>query len=128
MQSNRRRDTKLELKVRSALHKDGLRFRVDYPPFTRGHRADIVFTRVRIAVFLDGCFWHGCPLHYIPPKTNPGYWIPKIRGNSNRDRAITEELQNAGWIVLRYWEHEDLDQVVRQISAEVRRCLESLGR
>lgn len=107
MKANRRRDTKPELRIRSALHRRGLRFRVDTAPL-KGvrRRADIVLTRVHVAVFIDGCFWHGCPEHFIPPKTNADYWRQKIQRNRDRDKETDRMLADAGWTVLRFWEHE----------------------
>lgn len=106
MQSNRRRDTSPELAVRRLLHADGFRYRVDFAPLGGRRRADIVFTRRRIAVFIDGCYWHGCPEHATHPKRNADYWGPKLAGNIVRDRETDELLRKAGWLVLRYWEHE----------------------
>lgn len=108
MKANRRRDTKPELRIRSALHRSGLRFRVDTAPL-RGvrRRADIVLTRVHVAVFIDGCFWHGCHEHFIPPKTNADYWRQKIQRNRDRDKETDRILADAGWTVLRFWEHEN---------------------
>ncbi|WP_306894774.1 very short patch repair endonuclease [Agromyces albus] len=108
MLGNRRRDTAPELRVRRLLHTLGMRFRVDYAP-ERGLRcrADIVFTKAKVAVFIDGCFWHGCPEHYRPPATNPEYWHPKIELNRARDARNNQALAEAGWTVVRYWEHED---------------------
>lgn len=121
MLGNRRRDTSPEWQVRRLLHAAGLRYRVDVPlPFDRRRRADIMFPRARVAVFIDGCFWHGCPEHYRPPKSNTDYWVPKIEGNRARDQAVTEALQAAGWRVLRFWEHEDPQQVALFIEATIR--------
>lgn len=121
MRANRRRDTKAELAVRRRLHRAGARYRVDYAPdpTDRRRKADIVFTRTRIAVFIDGCFWHGCPLHFIPPKSNTDYWAPKIAGNRRRDAATRSRLESLGWTVLRFWEHEDPDDVAQSILAFV---------
>lgn len=121
MLSNRRRDTKPELAIRRILHAQGLRYRVDFrlePPLRA--RADVVFTRQRIAVFIDGCFWHGCPVHATQPKLNSDYWGPKLARNIERDRATDAALQKAGWTVLRYWEHESPDDVASAIEAIVR--------
>ncbi|WP_332839646.1 very short patch repair endonuclease [Brevibacterium yomogidense] len=118
MQANRRRDTAPELKIRRILHARGLRYRVDFAPGEdRRRKADIVFTRARIVVFVDGCFWHGCPKHFIAPKSNPEYWGPKIGANRRRDAETTERLQVAGWTVLRFWEHEDPDEASKAIIA-----------
>lgn len=108
MRSNRRSDTKPEVLLRSLLHRSGLRFRKDYPillPSGRRVHVDIAFTRTNTAVFVDGCFWHCCPVHGTIPKSNQAYWIPKLKQNVDRDRAIDRELQAAGWTVLRFWEH-----------------------
>ncbi|WP_101588568.1 very short patch repair endonuclease [Brevibacterium jeotgali] len=108
MKANRRRDTQPELRIRRILHSRGLRYRADFAPGEdRRRRADIVFTRARIAVFVDGCFWHGCPEHFIPPKSNPDYWGSKIEKNRRRDAETTAHLRDAGWTVMRFWEHED---------------------
>ena len=109
MIANRRRDTKPELLIRRALHASGLRYRVDYAPLAsdRRRRADIVFTRAKVAVFVDGCFWHGCPTHFVMPKSNVDYWAPKIQRNMARDAETTHRLEDGGWTVLRFWEHED---------------------
>ncbi len=107
MESNRRRDTKPEVRLRSLLHGKGLRFRCDLPIRTAGRlvRADVVFPRRRVAVFVDGCFWHGCPEHGQVPKANRDYWAPKLARNSQRDREVDEALAADGWTVLRFWEH-----------------------
>lgn len=122
MRANKRRDTSIELAVRRRLHAAGLRYRVDFVAdrTDRRRRADIVFTRARIAVFIDGCFWHGCSEHYVEPKTNVEYWRPKIARNMERDRQSVERLEADGWRVLRFWEHEDPDVVAERIAAEVR--------
>lgn len=121
MQGNRSRDTRPELAVRRELHRRGLRYRVGYRP-VRGLRrtVDIAFTGRKIAVFIDGCFWHGCPAHYRPARTNVGYWSPKIQKNRARDVDTTEKLSAAGWVVLRYWEHEDPEVVADKVEAAVR--------
>jgi DNA mismatch endonuclease (patch repair protein) len=122
MRANRRRDTSIELAVRRRLHAAGLRYRVDYAPdrSDRRRRADIVFTRARVAVFLDGCFWHGCPEHYIEPKSNVDYWRPKIARNRQRDAETSKRLVDLGWMVLRFWEHEDPVRVAEAIDGVVR--------
>ena len=108
MRANRGRDTGPELAVRRALHAMGLRYRVDHPlPFDRRRRADIVFTRARVAVFIDGCFWHGCPEHGSTPRTNTAFWSEKIARNRARDDDTTQRLEVMGWTVLRFWEHEN---------------------
>lgn len=123
MKANRRTDTKPELALRSALHRAGVRFRKDYPVRLPGRtvRPDVVFTRQRLAIFVDGCFWHCCPEHGTTPKSNAAYWIPKLQRNVERDAVVTEQLAAAGWTVLRAWEHE-LTQAVSD------RVLDALGR
>jgi len=107
MRANRSRDTKPELSLRSELHRRGLRFRVDLKPeASLRTRADIVFTRARVAVFVDGCFWHGCPEHGTSPRANARFWREKIASNKKRDDRATEDLQRLGWAVVRVWEHE----------------------
>lgn len=120
MKANRRRDTQPEILVRRLLHARGLRFRVDFAaePGVRS-RPDVVFTRQRIAVYIDGCFWHRCPLHGTAPKSNSDYWRPKLDRNVERDQAVTAELRERGWIVLRFWEHEPADAVAEVIFREV---------
>jgi DNA mismatch endonuclease (patch repair protein) len=108
MRANRRRDTQPELAVRRELHRRGLRYRVDVPP-VRGLRcrADLVFTRARVAVFVDGCFWHACPEHGTSPAANGAWWRRKLTANVDRDRRNDRNLSAAGWRVVRIWEHED---------------------
>lgn len=125
MLGNKRRDTKPELAVRRMLHARGLRYRVDLAPL-KGYRrrADVVFTKRRIAVFIDGCFWHGCPLHYRVPGTNAGYWQPKIARNVERDAETTLALVEAGWRVLRYWEHMPAVEIADDVEREVRAAID----
>lgn len=120
MIGNRGRDTKPELAIRSRLHAAGLRYRVDYAPLGGRNRADIVFPRARVAVFVDGCFWHGCPLHSTLPTRNSDYWLPKLQRNIERDRETDARLRDAGWTVLRFWEHEDPAAAVRAVESAVR--------
>lgn len=129
MQSTRSRDTAPELALRSELHRRGLRFRVCSPPIKGVRRsADVVFRRQRIAVFLDGCFWHGCPTHYIAPKQNDDYWSSKLRTNQTRDADTDHRLREAGWSVVRIWEHVPVPDAADQVEAVVRRANESAGR
>jgi len=109
MQANRSRDTAPELAVRRRLHASGLRYRVAMAPVKSLHRrADIVFTKQRVAVFIDGCFWHGCPEHGRSTfNHNVDYWPEKIATNKARDAETNDRLSHAGWWVLRFWEHED---------------------
>lgn len=107
MQAVRGRDTKPELLLRSALHRRGLRFYVDRAPLPKmRRRADLVFPRKRVAVYVDGCFWHGCPVHGTWPKNNADWWREKIERNQARDRDTDQQLEEAGWTVVRVWEHE----------------------
>ena len=108
MQSNKSRDTKPELALRSAVHALGLRYRVSAKPLAGLRRtADLVFPRARVAVFLDGCFWHGCPEHHTVASANASFWAEKVEGNRTRDRDTDRRLAEAGWDVVRVWEHED---------------------
>lgn len=120
MLANRRRDTRPELAVRRLIHAAGLRYRVDFPPLGGRRRADIVFTRQRLAVFIDGCFWHGCALHRTTPKRNGDYWLPKLARNVERDRETDQALGEAGWSVLRFWEHENPHEVAERIINTIR--------
>jgi DNA mismatch endonuclease (patch repair protein) len=120
MRAIRRTDTKPELALRRALHRLGYRFRKDYRldlATGRRVRPDIVFTRRRIAVFVDGCFWHACPEHGSKPAVNQGYWNPKLQRNTERDRAADAALELAGWQVVRLWEHVPLDDAVTAVVA-----------
>lgn len=82
-------------------------------------RVDVVFTRARVACFLDGCYWHRCPEHGSDPKTNVDYWRPKLEGNVLRDRRVDESLAAAGWTVIRVWEHEDPETAAARVAALV---------
>lgn len=115
MTSTRSRDTAPELAVRSAAHRLGLRYRVDVAPLPGSRRrADMIFRRPRVAVYVDGCFWHGCPQHYQAPQRNADYWKAKVEGNRRRDRETDRQLTEAGWTVVRVWEHEDaIDAALR---------------
>lgn len=108
MSRQRRSDTAPELALRRELHRRGIRYFVDRAPL-RGQRrrADLVFPRRRVAVYVDGCFWHRCPVHATDPKNNADWWAAKLAGNVARDRATDAELAAAGWRVVRIWEHED---------------------
>jgi len=121
MRANRRTDTKPELALRRALHKRGYRFRKDYRLDLEGRRVrpDIAFTARRVAVFVDGCFWHACPQHGSKPRANDWYWTPKLARNVERDRAADETLAAAGWQVVRIWEHESLEQALTAVIAVV---------
>ncbi|MEV5608426.1 very short patch repair endonuclease [Streptomyces sp. NPDC052225] len=128
MQAIRSRDTSPERAVRKLVHAQGLRYRVAARPLPDLRRtADLVFRPVKVAVFIDGCYWHGCPEHYVSPKTNPGYWSDKVAGNMARDRDTDQQLQEAGWLVLRFWEHEPSADCAERIAAEVRRRRDALN-
>lgn len=117
MQGNRRADTAPEVNLRRALHAGGLRFRKDFMVRADGARAkaDVVFTRQRVAVFVDGCFWHGCPNHCRMPARNRAYWTAKIGRNRERDERVSSALIDAGWRVVRVWEHEPLPDAVARV-------------
>ncbi|MFC5914903.1 very short patch repair endonuclease [Streptomyces pulveraceus] len=119
-QSNR--DTKPEVAVRKLLHASGYRYRVNerVPGMTR-RTIDIAFTRAKVAVLIDGCFWHGCPVHATQPKSNAEWWRAKLERNMARDRETNEHLAGEGWTVLRFWEHEAPGGVAEQVAAVVDR-------
>jgi DNA mismatch endonuclease (patch repair protein) len=123
MRANRGRDTGPELSLRRALFARGLRFRKHFRiELTDGAvRPDIVFTRAMVAVFVDGCFWHRCPIHASDPKVNSDYWLPKLDANAARDRRVDVSLAAAGWTVVRIWEHEIAATAADRISAILRR-------
>ena len=117
MKATRRRDTAAEIAIRSALHSSGLRFRVDravLPGIRR--RADIVFIRAKVAVFVDGCFWHCCPIHQTFSKANGKWWAAKLLTNRRRDADTNRQLREAGWLVARIWEHESPTEAVTRIA------------
>jgi DNA mismatch endonuclease (patch repair protein) len=117
----RRRDNGPEMAVRRLLHAAGLRYRVSWPvPGQRRRTIDIAFTRARLAVYIDGCFWHGCPLHATSPKANRRWWADKIAANRARDADVTAQLQGLGWTVMRFWEHEAPEDVVAAVLAHLR--------
>jgi DNA mismatch endonuclease (patch repair protein) len=121
MRANRGRDTRPEMAVRSAVHALGLRYRVGVRPLPSIRRtADIVFPRAKVAAFVDGCFWHGCPKHHRPARQNAEFWTTKIQGNVARDADTDTRLRAAGWTVVRIWEHEPPCEAASKISAAVR--------
>ena len=123
MLGNRNRDTEPEKAIRSLVHAAGLRYRVCARPLPNLRRtADLVFRPAKVAVFIDGCYWHGCPQHYVPPKTNPQYWSGKIARNVARDRDTDERLSAVGWVVLRFWEHEPPHECMLRIVSTVSAC------
>jgi DNA mismatch endonuclease (patch repair protein) len=122
MLENVGRETKPERKLRSLLFRSGLRFRKDYSPVPNERvTVDILFPRQRICIFVDGCFWHGCPLHFEIPKTHSSWWQEKIEDNRQRDARQTRLLTALGWTVIRMWEHEIKED---SISAKVRKIKE----
>lgn len=122
----RQRGTDVEIELRQALHALGLRYRLQVPLSRKPRRvADIVFIGARVAVFVDGCFWHGCPLHATWPKENAGFWRAKIEANRARDADTTRRLRELGWEVIRVWSHEDPVEAARLIYDRV---LERKGR
>jgi DNA mismatch endonuclease (patch repair protein) len=125
MQANRGRDTIPERLFRAHLHNRGLRFRIDVRPEpTCRCKADLVFRRFRVCLFVDGCFWHGCPTHFSCPKRNAVWWQEKISDNVARDRRKSKILAEAGWTVIRIWEHE----IAQNPDGCVRRVLAALNR
>lgn len=121
MAANRGRDTTPERTLRSLLHRGGLRFRVNCPPVEGLRtRADIVFRTRRIAIYVDGCFWHGCPLHGTLPKANGILWRHKLRENVRRDERVTNALTSMNWTVVRIWEHESMKSAAQRIMRLVR--------
>lgn len=117
MRANRRTGTKPELALRRALHAAGLRFRKDFPVAADGLkiRPDVVFTRSKVAVFVDGCFWHCCPTHGTQPSRNSDYWAPKLSRNVERDRQQDIALTALGWQVVRIWEHQPVAEAVARV-------------
>ncbi|MEN3273004.1 MAG: mismatch endonuclease, patch repair protein [Actinomycetota bacterium] len=115
-----RRDTKPELALRRAVWKIGLRYRVDIAPIPGRRRADLVFTRAKVAVYVDGCFWHSCPTHATTPKANRDWWVDKLETNVRRDRDTDDRLAKAGWTVVRVWEHEPPDAAAHRVALIVR--------
>ncbi len=128
MQGNHGRDTKPELAVRRLVHAAGLRYRVNARPEKDLRRtADLLFTRARTAVFIDGCYWHGCPKHSTTPATNKDYWEAKLLRNRSRDIETTAVLEERGWLVLRFWEHENPVAVADRVVGSVRSRRSGIG-
>ena len=121
MRRQARRDTKPEMLLRRALFARGLRYRVDRAPLSGlRRRADIVFAAAKVAVYVDGCFWHSCPQHATVPKNNQQWWIDKLDANVRRDRDTDRQLIDAGWRVVRVWEHEDMQAAADRVMKAVR--------
>ena len=116
MKAAKARDTAPEKALRSELYKKGLRYRVDARPVKElNRRADIVFRSAKVAVFVDGCFWHGCPKHGTQAKANAEFWRNKIKQNQTRDAETNQLLKKAGWKVIRVWEHENPEKASKKI-------------
>lgn len=119
------KDTKPELVLRRALWAQGLRYRLNYK---LPGRPDIVFIGARVVVFVDGCFWHGCPIHSVQPKSNVEFWKSKLSGNKERDLLVSSRLEAMGWRVLRFWEHEiseELGAVVQRVSNTLQKAVQA---
>jgi len=120
--ANVRKDTKPEVALRSELHRRGFRFRKDLLVRFEGGRVrpDVVFTKAKVAAFVDGCFWHCCPVHGRIPKANPAYWVPKLKANVERDRRVDAQLRADGWTVVRVWEHEPVEDAADHVERVLR--------
>lgn len=128
MGNQKRRDTAPEVALRKALWSRGWRYRVDHKVVGRKRRVDLAFTRLGVAVFVDGCFWHGCPHHATTPKANREWWEQKLAANVARDRDTDRALHDAGWAVIRVWEHEDAARaadLVEQVLVSRRHALKA---
>jgi DNA mismatch endonuclease (patch repair protein) len=126
MLANHSRDTKAECRLRTALHASGLRFRKDYSPDTKLPKIDIVFPRHKVCVFIDGCFWHGCGIHFSLPKTHASWWKEKIEATIERDHRQTLLLQSRNWKVIRIWEHEITPDSLKPLVLRIQSHLSSL--
>ncbi|MDG6221912.1 MAG: very short patch repair endonuclease [Candidatus Bathyarchaeota archaeon] len=122
MSAIRAKNTKPELALRRALWAQGIRYRIHY----NKEKIDIAFPSKKVAVFVDGCFWHGCPEHGHTPKSNQKYWIPKLEKNKQRAIKKDERLKNAGWKVMHFWEHEidDLNPIIQKIKKTLNKKLD----
>jgi DNA mismatch endonuclease, patch repair protein len=122
MRANRKVDTRPEVRLRQELHRLGLRFRKHLPIETPGLvvKPDVVFPSHRLAVFVDGCFWHSCPLHGTQPRANTSYWAAKLARNRTRDAQVDEGLSTAGWNVIRIWEHVSAPDAAAAVETAVR--------
>lgn len=122
------RDTSPELAVRRLLYAQGMRYRLQRPvPGMSRRTIDIAFPGPRVAVFLDGCFWHSCPQHATSPKANSDWWRQKLEKNVRRDAETTERLQQLGWTVMRFWEHEKPEDIAESVAHEVKARRAELG-
>lgn len=113
MKRVRQKGTKPEKALSSELFRRGMRFRVNYKQVPGS--PDIAFTKAKVAVFVDGCFWHSCPVHGSVPKNNREWWEAKLKRNTTRDRKADQELEAMGWIPLRYWEHDDPEEIADEV-------------
>ncbi|WBB82409.1 very short patch repair endonuclease [Micromonospora sp. WMMD882] len=121
MKRQRRRDTSPELAVRQELHRAGLRYRIHVPvPGMVRRTMDICFPKARLSIFIDGCYWHGCPDHGTMPKSNSQWWAHKLARNQERDAETSAHLKSLGWTVMRFWSHESPDRVAEVVGAHVR--------
>jgi DNA mismatch endonuclease (patch repair protein) len=118
MSAIRSKNTKPEVALRKTLWARGLRYRIHYGK----EKIDIALPSQKLAIFVDGCFWHGCPIHSHLPKSHKSYWHPKLKKNIERDTAKNERLEAQGWKILRFWEHEisDIDKVLEKIQTELK--------
>jgi DNA mismatch endonuclease, patch repair protein len=117
MSAIRSKNTAPEIAIRKALFVKGYRYRIHYGP----KKIDIAFPSKRLAIFIDGCFWHVCPIHSHVPKTNKNYWVPKLEKNAKRDKTVVQELIAEGWTVLRFWEHDSIDEVLKKIIVSLKK-------
>lgn len=122
------RDTAAEMAVRRLLHAAGLRYRVQYPVPGRPRRTiDVAFTRLRVAVFIDGCYWHACPVHATQSRTNTDWWRSKIEANRQRDADTNRALSERDWLVVRIWEHQRPLEAAAEIERIVARRVDDIG-
>lgn len=121
MRNQKRRDTAAELAIRRLSHARGMRYRVDAPlPLKESRRrADMLFANAKVAVFIDGCYWHACPIHATRPKANADWWADKLAMNVARDRNTDKRLAENGWTVVRIWEHENPEDATNRIAIAV---------
>jgi len=122
MKGQRQAGTKPELAIRQILHARGMRYRVDAPLPIPGlrRRADLLFAGPKVAVFVDGCYWHACPLHGTSPKANAEWWSAKLTANVERDRDTDRRMTELGWTVVRIWEHEDPESASMRVAEQIR--------
>ncbi len=122
MAATKRRDTPEEVRLRRVLHRMGLRYSVDSSPLPKlRRRADVLFRRDKVAIFVDGCFWHCCPQHKSQPKANAEWWQAKLAANVRRDRDTDRRLRAAGWLVIRVWAHEAPERAARRVQRSLAR-------